>query len=124
MRNNILKSDLSSVIELLLQDDAKLTSGPSVSRFEQLWSEWLGVKYSLFVNSGSSANLLLLAWLKKEYPQGGRVVLPPFTWSSDVSSVLWMGFEIEFVDVSLATLAIDENKLEECLHKYLSLIHI
>jgi len=118
MRNNILKSDLSTVIELLLQDDPKLTSGPSVSRFEQLWSEWLGVKYSIFVNSGSSANLLLLAWLKKEYPQGGRVVLPPFTWSSDVSSALWMGFEIEFVDVSMATLAIDENKLEECLHKY------
>lgn len=118
MRNNITKQDLEPVVNLLSQDDPKLTSGPSVARFEELWSQWLGVKYSCFVNSGSSANLLLLAWLKKEYPEGGRVVLPPFTWSSDVSSVLWMGFEIEFVDISLHTLAIDEDKLEECINKH------
>lgn len=118
MKNNILKEDLEPVIKLLTQEDPKLTSGPSVLEFERLWSDWLGVKYSVFVNSGSSANLLLLAWLKTQYPQGGRVVVPPFTWSSDVSSVLWMGFRIEFVDIDLATLAIDENRLEECLNKY------
>ena len=118
MRNNVRPEDLESVIKLLQEEDPKLTAGPRVKEFEEQWSQWLGVKYSIFVNSGSSANLLTLAWLKKEYPEGGRVVLPPFTWSSDVSSAIWMGFEIEFVDISLETLAIDENKLEETLNKH------
>jgi len=118
MRNNIRPMDLVEVISLLGQEDPKLTSGPNVDRFERNWSQWLGVNYSVFVNSGSSANLLALAWLKKEYPQGGRIILPPFTWSSDVSSAIMMGFEIEFVDIEMKTLAIDENKLERFLNSY------
>ena len=115
MKNNIQPQDLEPVIELCRQNDPKLTSGPSVREFEEKWSDWLGVKYSVFVNSGSSANLMAMAWLKTQYPDGGRVILPPFTWSSDVSSALWMGFELEFVDISLSTLAIDEDKLEASL---------
>lgn len=118
MRNNIQQVDLEPVISLLQQKDPKLTSGPSVLEFEQRWSDWLGVKYSVFINSGSSANLLALAWLKQEYPEGGRIVLPPFTWSSDISSAIWMGFNIEFVDINLSTLAIDEDKLENILDSY------
>lgn len=118
MRNNIQQVDLEPVISLLQQKDPKLTSGPSVLEFERLWSDWLGVKYSVFINSGSSANLLALAWLKKEFPEGGRIILPPFTWSSDISSAIWMGFEIEFVDINLRTLAIDEDKLEEAFNSY------
>ena len=59
-----------------------------------------------------------MAWLKTKFPDGGRVILPPFTWSSDISSALWMGFELEFVDISLSTLAIDEDKLEKTLELY------
>ena len=72
MRNNVRPEDLESVIKLLQEEDPKLTAGPRVKEFEEQWSQWLGVKYSIFVNSGSSANLLTLAWLKKEYPEGGR----------------------------------------------------
>ena len=112
MRHNIIEDDLKEVIELLQQPGAKLTSGPKVKQFEEEWSEWLGVKYSVFVNSGSSANLLCMAWLKNQFPEGGKVVLPPFTWSSDISSVYWMGFEIEFIDIKLSTLAIDSQLLK------------
>lgn len=118
MRNNIRPEDLQAVIELLQQKDPQLTSGARVKEFEERWSEWLGVKYSVFVNSGSSANLMTMAWLKSRFPNGGRVILPPFTWSSDVSSAIWMGFEIEFVDISLDTLAIDEDRLEKALDLY------
>ena len=118
MRNNILAEDLEDVIELLHQKDPRLTSGPRVTEFEKSWSQWLGVKYSVFVNSGASANLLALAWLKSRYPDGGRVILPPFTWSSDVSSVYWMGFEPEFIDIRLSTLAIDEDLLEQTIERY------
>ena len=69
MRNNILKEDLIPVISLLNEDEPKLTSGPEVMKFEQEWSNWIGCEYSVFVNSGSSANLLCLALLKEIYPQ-------------------------------------------------------
>ncbi|MDC2963098.1 DegT/DnrJ/EryC1/StrS aminotransferase family protein [Prochlorococcus sp. AH-736-K15] len=111
MRNNILKSDLSPVIDLLRSEEPKLTSGPKVEEFEKEWSEWLGCKYSVFVNSGSSANLLCLALLKEKYPDGGKVIVPPFTWSSDISSLIWMGFEPFFVDINLKTLGLDSKKV-------------
>ena len=104
MRQNIQREDLDNVIKLLKQDDPKLTAGPRVNEFEEKWSEWLGVKYSIFVNSGSSSNLLAIAWLKEKFPEGGRVIVPPLTWSSDVASVLWMGFKPIFVDIKLKIL--------------------
>ena len=58
MRNNVSRSDLDAVIEHLKTDDPILTNGPKVREFEAAWSQWLGVKHSVFVNSGSSANLL------------------------------------------------------------------
>ena len=117
MRNNIISDDLEEVIKLLRQPAAKLTSGPKVKEFEEEWSRWLGVKHSVFVNSGSSANLLCMAWLKTQFPEGGKVVIPPFTWSSDISSVYWMGFELEFVDIKMNTLAIDGQLLREKIEK-------
>ena len=104
MRNNITREDLDAMIEHLRQDDPILTNGPICKRFEQAWSEWLGVKYSVFVNSGASANLLSMTALKIKYPQGGQVILPPLTWISDVSSVLQCGFTPVFVDVDMDTL--------------------
>ncbi|UOA07602.1 DegT/DnrJ/EryC1/StrS aminotransferase family protein [Methylobacter sp. S3L5C] len=107
MRNNILREDLDAVIEHLKQDDPILTHGANVRAFEAEWSEWLGVKYSVFVNSGASANLLTLAVLKIRYPEGGEVITPPLGWVSDVASVLQNGFTPVFADINPATLAMD-----------------
>ena len=74
MTNNISLEDLEEAINLLKTDNAKLTSGPLVREFEEKWCEWLGVKYSVFVNSGSSANLLCIAYLKLLYPEGGKII--------------------------------------------------
>ena len=52
IRNNFSRSDLDAVIALLQEDDPRLTNGPKVKQFEDAWSDWLGVKYSVFVNSG------------------------------------------------------------------------
>jgi len=111
MRNNILREDLDAVIEHLKQDDPKLTHGSNVKAFEEEWSKWLGVKYSVFVNSGASANLLTMAILKIRHPEGGEVIVPPLTWISDVASVLQNGFTPIFVDIDPKTLAMDPNKI-------------
>ena len=115
MENNILPEDLEPVIRLLKDIDPKLTAGPKVKEFEKVWSEWLGCKYSVFVNSGSSSNLMSICYLKSLYPEGGYVIVPPLTWSSDVASIIHMGFEPLFVDIKLENLAIDPKKLQEAL---------
>jgi CDP-4-dehydro-6-deoxyglucose reductase, E1 len=116
MRNNILREDLDAVIEHLKQDDPILTNGPKVREFEAEWSKWLGVKYSVFVNSGASANLLSMAILKLRHPEGGEVIVPPLTWISDVASVLQNGFKPVFVDIDPSTLAMDSKKIIEKLN--------
>lgn len=107
MRNNILREDLDLVIEHLKQEDPILTNGPKVREFEAAWSEWLGVKYSVFVSSGSAANLMSMSVLKLQYPQGGEIIVPPFTWVSDIASVIQTGFTPVFVDIDPYTLAMD-----------------
>jgi CDP-4-dehydro-6-deoxyglucose reductase, E1 len=111
MRNNILREDLDAVIEHLKQDDPILTHGANVRAFEAEWSEWLGVKYSVFVNSGASANLLTMAVLKLRHPEGGEVIVPPLTWVSDVASVLQNGFTPVFADIDPTTLAMAPEEI-------------
>ena len=118
MRNNILREDLDAVIEHLKQDDPILTHGPNVRAFEDEWSKWLGVKYSVFVNSGASANLLTMAILKIRYPEGGEIIVPPLTWVSDIASVIQNGFTPVFVDIDPYTLGMkDEDVLSRISSK-------
>lgn len=111
MRNNILREDLDAVIEHLKQDDPILTHGANVRAFEEEWSKWLGVKYSVFVNSGASANLLTMAILKIRHPEGGEVIVPTLTWISDIASVLQNGFTPVFVDIDRQSLAMDPKQI-------------
>ena len=111
MRNNITRQDLDAMIEHLKQDDPILTNGPKCREFEQAWSDWLGVKYSVFVNSGASANLLSMTMLKIMYPEGGEIILPPLTWVSDIASVLQTGFTPVFVDIDLDTLGMNSDAI-------------
>ena len=111
MKNNILREDLNEVIEYLKGDDPILTQSKNVYEFEKQWSEWLGVKYSVFTNSGSSANLLSLALLKLNFPDGGEVIVPPLTWVSDISSVIQNGFTPVFADIDFDTLSMNTDEI-------------
>lgn len=111
MRNNILREDLDGVIAHLKQDDPILTQSSNVRAFEEEWSQWLGVKYSIFVNSGASANLLSMALLRLRYPEGGEVIVPPLTWVSDIASVLQYGFTPVFVDIDPQSLAMHAEQV-------------
>jgi CDP-6-deoxy-D-xylo-4-hexulose-3-dehydrase len=110
MRNNIARADLDAVCRLLGQDDPVLTQSRQVRAFEREWSDWLGVRYSVFVNSGSSANLLTMAALK-ELHGSGEVIVPTLTWVSDIASVLHCGLEPVFVDIDPRTLGMDNAQV-------------
>lgn len=111
MKGNILREDLDAVCRLLQQDDPMLTQSKNVRAFEEEWSRWLGVSYSVFVNSGSSANLLTIAALKELHGAGGEVIVPAITWVSDIASVLHCGFDPVFVDIDPRTLGMDNEQV-------------
>lgn len=109
MSNNIQHDDIDAVIEFMRSTD-RLTNGVKVVEFEEAWSKWLGVKHSLFVNSGASANYITMAVLRDLYGTG-EVIVPPIAWSSDISSVFAAGLTPVFVDVDMSTLAMNENEV-------------
>lgn len=115
MKNNILRQDLDAVRRLLDQDDPILTASRNVRAFEEEWSSWLGVRHSVFVNSGSSANLITLAALRELHGPGGEVIVPTLTWVSDITAVLHNGFEPVLVDIDERTLGMDVEQVLERL---------
>jgi len=115
MDDNITKEDVQSLINFLNQEKIpKLTNGPKVLEFEKKWSEWLGVKYSLMLNSGASANELTLLALNYIYGEG-EIIVPPLTWISDISAVLFSGMKPVFCDINLKNLSFDLDKLKESI---------
>lgn len=110
MRNNISRGDLDAVIRFLEQDDPILTQSAQVAAFEREWAEWLGVKHCVFVNSGSSANLITMAALR-ESAGPGEIIVPTLTWVSDIAAVLQCGFEPVFVDIDPHTLGMDLDQV-------------
>jgi len=110
MENNILREDLDSLIRYLQLPDPMLTQSAQVRAFEEEWSHWLGVKHSVFVNSGSSANLITLTALR-ELRGLGEVIVPTLTWVSDLASVLQAGFTPVFVDIDPRTLGMDVDQV-------------
>ena len=116
MSDNIGRGDIDCLIEFLQQEPIpRLTNGPKVIEFEKAWSEWLGVKHSVFVNSGTAANELTMLALKHIFPEGGEIILPPLAWVSDINSILFAGFNPTFVDINLNNLSFDLDILEKSI---------
>lgn len=106
MHNNVDRSDLDALVKYLQQDDPRLTHGPKVREFEELWAQWVGTKYSVMVNSGSSANELTMLALRHIFG-GGDVIVPPLTWVSDIAAVIHAGLRPVFVDIDPVSLGMD-----------------
>lgn len=115
MNDNIDKEDINSVIDFLSGENIpKLTNGPKVVEFENSWGNWLGTQYNLFVNSGASANELTMLAIAHMIGEG-EIIVPPLTWISDISSVLFAGHKLVFVDVNFTNLSFDIDKLKAAI---------
>ncbi len=115
MDNNITLDDNRKVINFL-KKNPRLTNGKQVELFEKEWSKWLGVKYSVFVNSGSAANLASMTYLKTKF-KDGEIIVPTITWVSDILSVYFNNFKPVFVDIKKNNLALDEKFIEKAINK-------
>ncbi len=98
----------------------RLTKGELCEEFEKKWSEFLGCEYSVFVNSGSSANLLMLYALM-EYgvlKRGDKIVVPSVSWATDLAPVMQLGLEPVLCDCNLENLSIDLDDFESVIRKH------
>lgn len=116
MENNITTNDLSKLIKFL-KKNPRLTNGKQVKAFEKKWSKWLGCKYSTFVNSGSSANLISLNYLKYIGYKKGEVIVSSLNWVSDIASIIQCGFKPVFVDIDINNLAPNIDQIKSKINK-------
>jgi CDP-6-deoxy-D-xylo-4-hexulose-3-dehydrase len=119
MKNPISFYDRIKMAKFLLFSN-KFTNGPKVKEFEEKWSDWLGVKNSLYVSSGSCANLLLFSAIKELYKikDGEKVLVPACTWTTSISPVIQSGLVPIFCDINLKNFSFNENNLN-----YIKKIH-
>lgn len=115
MDNIIEKDDINSLISFIKNSD-RFTNGPKVIEFENQWSQWLKIKFSLMVNSGASGNFMSIAIVKELFGQG-EVIVPSLGWSSDVSSLVQLGMTPVFVDIDPKTLGINPVSLKKAINK-------
>jgi len=106
--------DRMAAIELLATD-AKLSMGPLVEKLEQKFAQFSDAGTCVFVNSGSSANLLMMNALRFHYKLevGSKIFLPAVCWSTSVWPIVQLGFVPVFVDVDTETLQLDLRDLEK-----------
>jgi CDP-6-deoxy-D-xylo-4-hexulose-3-dehydrase len=99
-----------------VMESGMYTMGAKVAQYEKEFAEFFGSKYAIMVNSGSSANLLMIAALfytKNPYLKpGDEVIVPAVSWSTTYFPLQQYGLKVVFVDVDLNTLNIDMAKLE------------
>jgi len=99
------------------------TMWEKVAEFETDFSRYIGSKYCLMVNSGSSANLLMIAALfytknqEIRLKRGDEVIVPAISWSTTYYPLYQYGLKIKFVDVDLETLNYDLNSLKDAVNE-------
>ena len=118
MKNCITEDDKKAMIDFITSTD-RFTNGPKVKEFEKEWSQWLGCKYSLFVSSGSAANLLLVSAIKEKYnlKDGDKVLVPAMTWVTNISPVIQLGLKPVFCDVDVNNFGFDLGHLNRVVQK-------
>ena len=112
--NALTDADLKVLLRFIRRTD-KFTQGPVIREFEQAYAAWQGTRYSVMVNSGSSANLLLINAVKEMngWEPGSEVIVPAVTWPTTITPVMQCGFKPVFVDANLTDLSFDYDQLEK-----------
>jgi CDP-6-deoxy-D-xylo-4-hexulose-3-dehydrase len=112
------ETDIAELIDWL-KSNPQLTQGPRVKEFEATWSQWLGRKYSVFVNSGSSANLIMYyALLLSGRLKNNKVIVPAASWATTVAPAIQLGFEPIMCEADFQTFGLDLAHLEQLCQEH------
>ena len=116
LEKGFTSEDIMRGIEVLLS--RKLTMSDITKKFENKFSNYVGSKYALMVNSGSSANLLSAFALvnpkkKKRLKPGDKFIIPAICWSTSLWPLVQCGLKPEFIDVDRSNYCLDVNLLNK-----------
>jgi len=119
VKNTIDNKDIDSLIEWL-KTYPRLTKGNLTIEFEKLWSEFLGVKHSIFVNSGSSANLLMVYALIESgiLSIGDPIIIPSLSWSTSLAPAIQLGLKPILCDCNKKDLSLDVEHLKALIKEH------
>jgi CDP-6-deoxy-D-xylo-4-hexulose-3-dehydrase len=128
VRDTIDDKDVESLIEWL-KTNPRLTKGDITKEFEKKWSEWQGRKYSVYVNSGSSANLAMIyALLQSKKLSNKNIIVPAVSWATTVAPVIQLGMKPILCECDEDTLGLDIVHLKELIKEHkpsaLMLVHV
>lgn len=113
--NTIDAEDIEELIAWLRQNP-RLTQGGLVRKFEQQWADWIGRRHAVFVNSGSSANLLMYYALHLSGRLKNRkVIVPAVAWATTVAPAIQLGFDPIMCEAEPETFGLDPQRLESLL---------
>ena len=129
LADNTISAEEMAALADWLKEGHQVTKGPLTRQFESELADYIGSKYSIMVNSGSSANLLMAySLLESGYLRNKKVIVPAVSWITTLSPFVQMGFDCYLCDSDSHDLGIDINHLEQLLKKeqpaLLILVHI
>ena len=126
INDSITDDDKKALTDFINTPNQRFTNGPKVKEFERAWSEYVGCDFSVFVNSGASANYIMASIMKEEKGLG-EVIVSPLGWVSDVSPLVNLGFTPVFVDVSMENMSITLDNIKAAVTDKtvgVSLVHV
>ena len=117
LQENILEKKDKDHLVNFINTTERFTQFEKVKEFEAAWSKWQQTAYSTYVNSGSSADLIMMDAVKEYYKieDGAEVLVPAVTWTTNITSVIQTNLKPIFVDINLTDLSFDCDKLEAAI---------
>jgi CDP-6-deoxy-D-xylo-4-hexulose-3-dehydrase len=109
VEDTVSKKDISALCKWL-KTNPRLTKGDLTLEFEKRFAELIGTKYSIFVNSGSSANLMMMYLLK--VAGHTNIVIPAICWATDLAPAIQFDMKVHICDCNLENLSVDYEALE------------
>lgn len=128
VNDTIDQEDIQHLSEWL-STNPRLTKGEKTTEFENVWSEWQGRKYSVFVNSGSSANLAMIySLMMSGRLKNKKIIVPAVSWVTTVAPVIQLGLEPIMCDADVETLGVNVLHLEKLIKEHkpaaLLIVHV
>lgn len=105
------EEEIENVVEVL--KSGMIAQGPKVMEFEEKFANWIGAKYGIATNSGTSA--LHVALLACGIGEGDEVITTPFTFIASGNAIVYTGATPVFADIDLDTYTIDPDKIEDLI---------
>lgn len=126
--NTISKTEIKRLSNWLLKNE-RLTQDKNVNKFQNNFSKYLNVKNSIFVNSGSSANLLIAqSLLESGLLRNKKIIAPTLSWATTVTPFMQLGYDVKLCDTNFKNLGLCTDHLEYLCKKYkpslIILVHV